>query len=356
MKIFLNILLFMAAAILLVCFCFCVPSPIYGGEVETLYAFSGFRLTVFGVGAGIAMLTAFILAGIHLKNESRPLSDTILFAVIGLPLTWLAGKAAYLLSTFGQAPVKDVILPQGGGINIWGAAAGFVCAALPVSLVKKTGIGKIMSATGLGLLPGLTVACIFRSVYAAQSGFVWVVPFTGGIVTVSPFLAQAALFLAAFAAMTLWLIIRRTPLPDNGDLLLVALAMCGTVRLLIIMFSAVISGSPVIWDWRTPAVAFALVLIPLIVWSVRFGHSNLKKGYIPLCWIVFSAAGTGIVMRIAGKWSVPLEIVDTAISIALILLLLKAVCCMGRVSRKPAFSDISKDTPESSGAQPSAES
>lgn len=356
MKTFLNILLFSASAALLICFCFCVPSPVYGGGAETLCAFSGFRLTVFGVGAGIAMLTAFILAGLYLKSKSRPLSDALLFAVIGLPLTWLAGKAAYLLSAFGQAPVKDVILPQSGGINPWGAAAGFISAGLLVSLIRKTGIGKMTNASGLGLLPGLTVACIFRSVSSPQGGFVWAVPFTGGTVTVNPFLAEAALFLAAFAATMLWLIFRKTNAPDNGDLLLTAIALCGTARLLLIMFATVIPGSPMIWSWRPQALAFAFTLIPLAVWTIRLGRSDMKKGYIPLCWFVFLAAGTGIVMRTAGKWSVPMETVDAAVTTALILLLLKSVCCMGRVSRKLSSADTHENIPEGSGVQPSAES
>lgn len=347
MKLFLNILLILASAILLVCFCFCVPSALYGGGAETLFAFNGFRLTVFGIGAGIAMLITLVLAGLCLKYQNRTLSDTLFLAILGIPLAWLAGKAAYILSTLGQAPTKEILLPQNGGIHVFGAAAGLVLAGILVSLFRKTGIGKMMNAVGLGLLPGLAAACIFRSFPAGQNLFVWVVPFTGGTVTLSIFLAEAALLFAAFTAMMLWLIFRRAPLPENSDLLLVSLSLYGTVRLLSLMFSAAISGSPVMWGWRPLALAFILLLVPLIVWSVRFRHSDLKRTYIPLCWLVFLAAGAGIILRFAGKWSVPVEAVDSAATIALILLILKPVCCMGRVSRKlfqPAVSE--NDVPQ----------
>lgn len=254
-----------------------VSTWVFPEERSLLFSFSHFRLCVSGVGAALSLLTvlAFADGWIH------------------------AGRKAD---------------PEGGGLP------------------------RLMNALGLGLLPGIAVWKIFEEKTLLAEGAALPAEMVSlPVFTVNgcwaPCRIEAVLALVLFAAVILWLILRKSPLPENGDLLGVCLALWGALR---------IGTEPVrihqirlLGDFRIVGwLAAAAMALPLVFWTVRAFRQKRNTGYAAACIPVFILSIAGIMLIVNNAFRVDLFAARLILFICLQLLSLKAVLCMGRVTRK----------------------
>lgn len=242
---------------------------IFPKEQDELFSIASFRLGISGAGTGLAVLVLLLFSDGWIGQRKR----------------W--GKAVFPVSLF-----------QGIGYGLLPAIAVFKAFAHFTS----SGIGKPVPE-GIGQFPWLT----------AEGNYL-------------PCRLEMILALICFGAMTLWLILRREELPENGDLLFVSLTLWAACRLVTETFR----GPEGI---RIPVcIAAAVLLICLLVWTGRAFRHKQNTGYAGICIPVFLVFTAGIFLQDAGILSVNTR-ADLAIRIVCVLLVMKAVLCMGRVSR-----------------------
>ena len=259
----------------------------------------------------------------------------------------LAALAAAVMSTWGLPEENDLLFAFGSvRISVSGIGAGLSLLTvlafadgwiLARKSKEKTGNGRLWNGIGFGLLPGIAVWKCFEQAASQNIGTEVPkgIPQIAWIMEDGKFLpARIELLLAVvlFAAMAVWLIARRESLPDNGDLTGVSLALWCTGRLITDEFHGSqpgLFGAGSIMGW----LAAGIMLIILIHWSGRTIRQRKHTGYIPVCTVLFLLSVALIVLirnRILPLDNPPAELVLICIGA---LLALKAVICMGRVSR-----------------------
>lgn len=104
---------------------------------------------------------------------------------------------------------------------------------------KKTGeaifAGQVMNSAGFGLLPAIGVFKALQSMRSGTGANVYEpIPLIRWITVNGSFIPErieTAAVSGCFILICLWLIIRREDLPDNGDLLIIAVCLWATIRL-----------------------------------------------------------------------------------------------------------------------------
>lgn len=253
-----------------------VSSLLFPEERDTLAAVGGLRLGEAGIGAGLSLLTVLAFA------------------------------------------------------NGWIGAAGR-------RLSAEGGAGRLWNGIGFGLLPGIAVWKIFarRTVLAAGTripdglGNGW---FFGAGGRWLPMRMETVLAVILFAAFVLWLAARKREMPENGDLAGVALSLWSSVRLVTENFRAEQIGPAS--DFRMNGwLAAGIMLLVLTGWTVRAFRQKRNTGYAAACVPVFLASIAGIALIQNRVLKTGLPAADLAAQACLSLLALKAVLCMGRVTR-----------------------
>lgn len=208
--------------------------------------------------------------------------------------------------------------------------------------LSGTKTGKRLNALGFGLLPSLAVFGLFTEGTENALGRIshsgWlkdtlltaaneegrIVYRTGRIATVG--------LLLLFALLVLWLALRRERIPDNGDVLLVAVTELGGLITVMSLLSA--EDSIRIGNIPLQAIiGFALMLIPLTVWTVRNGKQKKNTVLTVACWTVFILAAAAIAVREYTDWFGTETLTRTAIRTGATLLAAKAVLSPGRAER-----------------------
>ena len=140
---------------------------------------------------------------------------------------------------------------------------------------KEIFAGEVMNGIGFGLLPALAVFKAFQEAgTGAGSKVLEPLPYiqwlsVGGYYM--PGRIETAAACAFFVLLCLWLILRRTEIPDNGDLLMISVCIWATIRL-------------VTEDFRTnPMDLFrytscGTVLACAVLWTVR----RAKRMHVPV--------------------------------------------------------------------------
>ena len=242
---------------------------IFPEEQDELFSIASLRLGISGAGTGLAVLVLLLFSDGWIGHRKK----------------W--GKAAFPAS-----------LIQGIGYGLLPAVAVFKA----FIHLTASGIGKPVPE-GAGQIPWLT----------AEGSYL-------------PCRLETILALICFGAVTLWLILRREEIPENGDLLPVSLTLWAAVRLVTETFR----GPEEI---RIPiCIAAAVLLICLLVWTGRAFRHKQNTGYAGICIPVFLIFTAGIFLQDGGILSVNFR-ADLAIRVVCALLVMKAVLCMGRVSR-----------------------
>ncbi len=268
----------------------------------------------------------------------------ILQALLGLILSCAAALA---VSTWAFSGEKDELAAFGSlRLSISGLGAG---AALLMTLAFADGWigerkrrggssfpGTLLNGLGFGLLPGAAVYKIFeqttfrgagRAVPEGIPALPWVTE--NGLY--QPCRLEMILALTAFLAVVIWIAFRRNELPENGDMAGISAALWGCVRLITEGFRA--REAALCGTAGLPVYLLAgLMLMILVLWTGRAAQNRENTGYALACFPVFLAGTAVIVLQETEVLRVN-PAADLAIRGSCALLALKAVICMGRVSR-----------------------
>ena len=268
----------------------------------------------------------------------------ILQALLGI---LLAVIIAFAVSTWIFPKEEDLLLSLGGfRLSLVGIGAGLAALVFLAFADgwagerdrrgEKRFPGTLLNALGFGFLPAAAVYKCFEQQSFLSAGRMvpegipacpWVTE--NGVY--QPCRLEIVLALIAFAAVIIWLAIRREELPENGDLSGVSVTLWGAARMITESFRStrlpfLTYAGTVTW------MAAGAMLIVLLIWVFRTARQKKNTGYAYACVPVFAASVTVIILQ-------EMEILtinpraDLAILCACSLLAMKAVLCMGRVSR-----------------------
>lgn len=143
---------------------------------------------------------------------------------------------------------------------------------------KKTGApvfaGQVVNGAGFGLLPALAVLKGFQEMRTGTGARVFEpIPMIRWLTDSGlfrPGRIETAAAILGFLILSLWLIIRKKDLPDNGDLLMIAVCIWATIRLV----TENLRNSPMdIFRYASCGVLLGC----MIIWSVR----RMKIQYAP---------------------------------------------------------------------------
>ena len=215
-------------------------------------------------------------------------------------------------------------------------------AAAWTGVARRTGspvsAGTRLNAAGFGLLPGIAVWKAFEQESFLNVGAVIPreiprLPWWTADGATQPGRIEMTLALLCFAAVVCWLALRREAVPENGDLSGVCLTLWGTARLGTAAWRGELSGVP-----QTRLIlactGAAMMAAALIIWVLRAFRRKQNTGYAAACVPVFAAGATVVILQGQGILTIN-PAADTAIGCACALLAMKAVICMGRITRLP---------------------
>ena len=279
MRGFKTVLQGLLGIVLACCVAAATSTWLLSGEDDLLFQWRGFRISACGLGAGISLLV------------------TLLFAN-----GWIAARKRRH--------------PEGRGM------------------------ARLMNGLGFGLLPGAAVWKAFEQETFLGAG----TPVLAGLPQ-APWLTEQGicfpsrtemlLALLLFAAACLWLFLRKNDLPENGDLMGVCAAIWAAGRT---VTEGLRAGRTVLFEipWSAGWAALAVMAIVLTGWTVRAFRQKKNTGYAYVCIPVFAVTGTLLVLLQKGillSYNAPAAL---AAEVCCALLAVKAVLCMGRVTRAEA--------------------
>ena len=249
---------------------------IFPEERDLILPLGAFRLSATGIGAGLSLLVmlAFADAWVGIRNRKDP-----------------AGA--------------------GPGRTLNGLGAGFPAAVLIWKIFEqRTALGRGTAPADGMEIPG----------WLAADGR-WA---TGRI--------EIMLAVLVILSVTLWLVLRRQDLPENGDLAWVGLSCWCAGRMVTEHLRAeqiALLGSVRIVGW----LAMGCMAVILACWTARIVHQKRNTGYAYACVPVFAASAAGLALIGNQVIRIGIPAADLGMQVCLALLALKAVLCAGRVSR-----------------------
>ena len=260
----------------------------------------------------------------------------------------LAAGAAVAFSTWGLPEEGNLLFfSEGFRVTAAGAGAGLsLITALAftnawIAARRKdageTAAGDLLNGIGFGLLPAAAVWKCFEQGTAIGQG----TPVPAEIPKAAwltenglyqPARIEMLLAAALFAAVILWLMLRKEPLPADGDLMGVSLTLMAAGRLVTEGFregEAFFFGMPPVGGWIAAAVLAAV----MIVWTRRAFRKNKSPGYAWGCWAVMLGTVAVLILQRNGILNTGYPPAELAISCCCGALAMKAALCMGRISR-----------------------
>ena len=197
--------------------------------------------------------------------------------------------------------------------------------------------GEILNAVGFGLLPGIAAWKVFETntpLSVGTEGFVPLnrIPFImqNGSFAVSR--TETGLAVLCFAAILLWLMIRKEDLPGNGDLLLTVLCLWGLVR----AFTEGFRETTLIRAGRvnlTQIFMLAVANIPMLVWTIRMENAQKGTAFSVLEWIAVLSCEAVMVLNTADILSAGSRIGDMAVNAGCMILCMLLMLLTGKDSR-----------------------
>ena len=200
---------------------------------------------------------------------------------------------------------------------------------------KKTGkdifAGQVMNGIGFGLLPALAILKAFQEMSTGDGTKVFEpIPMLRWVTEngfFRPGRIETAAAAGCFVLLCLWLILRKKELPDNGDLLMIAVCIWAAIRLVTEDFRA----EPQALFHYTSCATLALCLI---IWCVR----RAQMIHVPVRTAVdLTATGLCIAINLVtakGILSVGSQIGDLAVKTGSALLALILTLLVGGEVRK----------------------
>ena len=265
---------------------------------------------------------------------------TVLSMLMGLVLSAAAGAA---MGTWGL-PAENDLLAALGPVRISVAGIGAAVSLMTICCfacgwMAAKGNGKDASwadAIGFGFLPGVAVWKSFEQGTrlgqgtAAAEGFP--VPWVTREGIWLPSRLESAMALLLFATVIIWLMIRKKEWSAGWDLAGVSVSLWCALRLITEGARAAqpgIGGMPPVMGW----LAAAGMMLCLILWTARSVRARVHPGYFFACWAVWVAAIALIAVIRNELLTLNHPLADRMAVILAAALAMKAVLCMGRISR-----------------------
>ena len=207
---------------------------------------------------------------------------------------------------------------------------------------KRTGMetpsGNVLNAVGFGLFPGIAVWKLFEQSMPSGKGIACFEPLDGiplitegGNFTVSR--AEMILACLCFAALVIWLILRKEDVPANGDLFLIFLCVWGLIRGFTEFFrqeTYLRAGNVNL----TQVLMLILADVPLAVWTVRLDTMQKSTAFSVLEWIAVLSCEAVTVLTTGGVLSAGSSIGDTAVIAGCMILCMLLMLPAGMDSRR----------------------
>lgn len=205
---------------------------------------------------------------------------------------------------------------------------------------ERPGGGTMFNAAGFGLLPGLAVWKIFEPYYGLEilsSGKELFDPL-GPILHLTrgerfaPERIELAALLIAFAAVIIWLIARREPLPGNGDLFLTVICIWSAIRVVtetLREYPLRVQGISVF-----TATSIAAEIAVMIVWTVRRGRKQKNAVMTALEWLAILACSVIHLLQDSGTLSMGTQIVNLVVTLGCSALTAALILSAGKDSRE----------------------
>ena len=266
---------------------------------------------------------------------------TVLSVLLGLVLSAAAGA---VMGTWGL-PEENDLLTAWGPVRLSVAGAGAALSMLTIccfaggwmAAKEKGKEASWADAVGFGLLPGIAVWKSFEQgtrlgLGTAVTAGLPVLPWVTREGIWLPSRLESVMSLILFAAVILWLMIRKKEWPAGWDLAGVSVTLWCALRLITEGARAAqtgIGGLPPVMGW----LAAAGMLLCLILWTVRSVRAHVHPGYFFACWAVWVAAVALIAVMRNGLLTLNHPWADCMAVILAAALAMKAVLCMGRISR-----------------------
>ncbi len=197
--------------------------------------------------------------------------------------------------------------------------------------------GTLLNGIGFGLLPGAAVWKIFEQHTFLKTGRapgegIPAAPWVTENGLYQPARLEMMLALTAFAGIVIWLALRKAEPEEDGDLLLISLTLWGSIRMITEGFrapEAALCGTVLLPVYLSAG----LMSLCLVIWTRRALRTKENTGYALACVPVFCAASAVVILEGLGVLNVNPG-ADLAIRCACALLAMKAVICMGRIGRR----------------------
>ena len=274
---------------------------------------------------------------------------TVLQGLLGIVLaccvaaatsTWLLSREGDLLFQWRGFRISACGLGAGISLLVTLLFANGWIAARKRRHPEGRSMARLMNGLGFGLLPGAAVWKAFEQETFLGAG----TPVLAGLPQ-APWLTEQGicfpsrtemlLALLLFAAACLWLFLRKNDLPENGDLMGVCAAIWAAGRT---VTEGLRAGQTVLFEipWAAGWAVLAVMAIVLTGWTVRAFRQKKNTGYAYVCIPVFAVTGTLLVLLQKGillSYNAPAAL---AAETCCALLAVKAVLCMGRVTRAEA--------------------
>ena len=197
--------------------------------------------------------------------------------------------------------------------------------------------GDVLNAAGFGLLPGIAVWKVFERKTLLGTGVARFEPIgeipviiANGRFAVSR--VEMILAAACFAAIILWLCLRKDELPGNGDLLLTVVCVWGLTR----AFTEGLREETLLRAGNVNLTQILLLLaadIPLAVWTVRLEAAQKNTAASVLEWIAVLSCEAVLVLNTADVLSAGSRIGDLAVNAGCVTLCMLLSLPAGKDSR-----------------------
>ena len=197
---------------------------------------------------------------------------------------------------------------------------------------KPIHAGMLMNGIGFGLLPAMAVWKSFEELQSAGTGIAVVRPLplikwlsVGGYYV--PCRIEIAAALVCFAAVCLWLILRKEALPDNGDLLLTGICLWALIRL-------VTEGLKQEGRIAFRYASCTAILFCLAVWTLRRSSVCAMQRRMIIEWLTAAACTAAIILVMNGIITAGSEIADLAVVVGCGLLMTVVILFVGSDLRR----------------------
>ena len=204
----------------------------------------------------------------------------------------------------------------------------------------KPGVGTMFNAAGFGFLPGMAVWKIFEPYYGLEvmsSGKelfepLGPVPHLTWGERFAPERIELVALLVAFAVVVIWLIMRRDPLPGNGDLFLTVICIWSAIR----TCTETLRNQPLRIGEVSVFIVTSIIteIVVMAIWTVRRGRKQKNAVMTAFEWMAILACSAINILQDIGILSMGREIGNLVVTLGCSILTVAMILSAGKDSRE----------------------